>query len=87
MRIPGVKTAKLAARRLRSRQHGLGVILGYHRIGDSSWDPFGLCVSPGNFSEQVDVIRREARAVPLAQLVQESARGRGPRQGPGLDLR
>lgn len=39
------------------------LVLLYHRIADPSHDPLGLCVSPRNFGEQMDVLRLRAVAL------------------------
>jgi peptidoglycan/xylan/chitin deacetylase (PgdA/CDA1 family) len=56
-------------RRLRSRLRGGAIILGYHRVASSDRDPFGLCVSAGNFAEHLEVLSRALRPIPLAALV------------------
>ena len=45
------------------------VILRYHRIADVAADPYGLCVSPERFSEQLALIRRNAVPMQLRELV------------------
>ena len=49
-------------------------ILMYHRIADSSSDPWQLCVSPEHFAEQLDVLRRHARVVPVAEIATDGDR-------------
>jgi len=44
------------------------LVLLYHRIADGRCDPFGLAVSPKNFSEQMAVLANMGCAVPLRQL-------------------
>lgn len=72
MRLPGLGRLRRALRRVRNRP--AGVILLYHRIAGADEDPWGLAVSPGHFAEQMDVLRRSARAVPLARMT-EAPRG------------
>jgi peptidoglycan/xylan/chitin deacetylase (PgdA/CDA1 family) len=47
------------------------VILLYHRIADSEADPLGLCVSPANFAEQIELVRD--RVVPIDDIAAGSA--------------
>ena len=74
MRIPGLKTAKLTARRLLGRLRSGAVILGYHRISDDPWDPFDLGVGVERFREQMAVLVERARVVELERLVEDRAR-------------
>lgn len=47
---------------------GPPTILMYHRVAVERSDPWGLCVSPRNFAEQLDVLSTHASVLPLAQL-------------------
>lgn len=76
MRIPGLKSAKSIAHRLRDRLFPGGIILMYHRIADSECDPWGNCVSPQNFREQLDVINRHAEPQSLHNLTTQLVYGR-----------
>jgi peptidoglycan/xylan/chitin deacetylase (PgdA/CDA1 family) len=84
MRIPGLKTAKLMGRWLRSRAVGGGVILGYHCVADSALDPYSLCVSPLHFAEQLEVLRKHAYLIRLQELVGAIQVGRIPRRAVAL---
>ena len=44
------------------------IILLYHRVADVTQDPFELCVTPGNFSEHMDVLRAIGNPISLSQL-------------------
>jgi peptidoglycan/xylan/chitin deacetylase (PgdA/CDA1 family) len=65
----GVKTARQAARWLRSRWGQQLLILGYHRVADLAVDPFALAVRPAHFAEQMAVLRRAAHPVALADAL------------------
>lgn len=68
MKLPGRRKARLAWRWARSRLGDRAVILGYHRVDDDVRDPYGLRVSPRHFEEHLEVLRRRARPLPLAEL-------------------
>lgn len=64
--------AKTAARPLR-RALGLGGrpragVLMYHRVAQEISDPWGLCVTPENFAQQMEVIARAHAHIDLAAL-------------------
>ena len=46
------------------------MILAYHRIAETTWDPFGLCVSPAMFRKQMELIREKRLPVSLRQLAE-----------------
>jgi peptidoglycan/xylan/chitin deacetylase (PgdA/CDA1 family) len=58
----------------RSRGQG-GVILMYHRVVRSLLDPWRLCLSPENFNEQLEALRRHRTVLPLAELASRVASG------------
>jgi peptidoglycan/xylan/chitin deacetylase (PgdA/CDA1 family) len=62
--------ARLGAvgRRVRGLFGPRALILLYHRIADESSDPFRLCVSPRNFEEHLQAIRRVGRPLSLVAL-------------------
>jgi peptidoglycan/xylan/chitin deacetylase (PgdA/CDA1 family) len=57
------------ARRRRPRQQSGPLILLYHRIVEREPDPLGVCVSPRNFVQQLDVLRTTREVVPLPEIV------------------
>ena len=69
MRIPGRKGLGIAFRWARSRFQGRALILGYHRIAPSDFDPYDLCVSPENFRQQLEEMLSFAKPIRLSQLV------------------
>lgn len=54
------------------------VILMYHRIVRTELDPWGMCVSPENFSEQLGSIRRVATPMSLVDFVRARESGALP---------
>jgi peptidoglycan/xylan/chitin deacetylase (PgdA/CDA1 family) len=80
MRIPGLKRLKMATRWLRSRVVGGALILGYHRVAEDDRDPYGNCVSPQHFAEQLAVLRQSTRVMRLHELVLGLQHGRVPRK-------
>jgi peptidoglycan/xylan/chitin deacetylase (PgdA/CDA1 family) len=46
-----------------------GLILGYHRIAHTSWDPLGLCVHPAHFRQHLEVLLDLCTPVSLQTLV------------------
>ena len=78
------KVGKLASSLRRIAARALGredpIILMYHRVADSSLDPWDLAVHPKRFAEQMDVLRRARSPVPLDWLVAEIVAGRRPRR-------
>lgn len=55
-----------------------GVILAYHRIGKRDPDPFRLFVSGENFAAHMEVLRRHATPMTLADMRAALVRGRVP---------
>jgi peptidoglycan/xylan/chitin deacetylase (PgdA/CDA1 family) len=80
MRIPGLKTARLTARRLLERSRSGVVVLGYHRVSDDLWDPFGIGVRVRHFMEQMEVLAQVALPARLEDLVGPRARSPPPRR-------
>lgn len=70
MRLPGAKTAKTFSRVLRARILGGALILGYHRVSTVENDVYQVCVSPENFSGQMQALRAYAYPISLSKLVQ-----------------
>ncbi len=50
------------------------LVLCYHRVTTAVADPWGLCVSPDRFNQQMEVLRLHAEPLPLAELVARAAR-------------
>ncbi len=58
---------------------GKTLILMYHRVADVEADPWGLCVTPQHFREQLEVLRKSYRVIRLKELTDELASGTIPR--------
>lgn len=69
MRTPGKKTLQRLVRPLMSTLRPGGLILGYHRIADASWDPLRLCVHPLHFRQHLEVLLDLCKPVSLQTLV------------------
>lgn len=59
-----------------SDHSGRGLVLLYHRVAETTEDPYGLCVTPDHFSQQLEYLRRHAEIVPLVALVERPGRRR-----------
>lgn len=78
MRIPGKKFLRQSAYWARSRFGTGALILGYHRVGETVDDVYSIAVHPQFFAEQLAILRRFARPIPLDALVQGLQVGRLP---------
>lgn len=79
--MPGSRALRRSLRWLRSRFRPRALVLGYHRVADEPHDPFGLCVSPARFEQQLEVLARRARPLPLGELLRAARHGQLPRRG------
>lgn len=82
--VPLVRAARTAVDRLRPLVVPGPAILVYHRIAEESFDPWGLAVSPGNFSDQLEWIARYRTILPLGDFAELHQRGRLPRNAIAL---
>lgn len=48
----------------------------YHRVARVSFDPWELCVSPENFEQQLDVLSKRNKVIPLDELIDQLKKGR-----------
>ncbi len=55
-----------------------GLILMYHRVAEVDSDPWGLCVSPRHFSEQMEVLKEYGTPLDLSRFVQALRGGHLP---------
>jgi peptidoglycan/xylan/chitin deacetylase (PgdA/CDA1 family) len=56
----------------------MAAILLYHRVAEVNLDPFGLCIAPDVFREQLRFLRDRCHPMPLQQLVGSVKRGCAP---------
>jgi peptidoglycan/xylan/chitin deacetylase (PgdA/CDA1 family) len=80
MRIPGLKTLKLAGRWLRSRFVNGAIILGYHSVSETPSDPYSLGITPQHFAEQLEVLRKDGQLLSLQELLRALREGHVPRR-------
>ncbi|MBD2387217.1 polysaccharide deacetylase family protein [Cylindrospermum sp. FACHB-282] len=55
-----------------------GLILMYHRIAEQDIDPWSLCVTPENFSEQLAILQQYTQPMSLQELAQAQQAGKIP---------
>jgi peptidoglycan/xylan/chitin deacetylase (PgdA/CDA1 family) len=77
MRFPGYKTAAQISKVIKSWVFPGAVILGYHRIASPQVDVFASSVSPENFYQQMEVLKRMADPQPMHGLVSKAQGGEG----------
>jgi peptidoglycan/xylan/chitin deacetylase (PgdA/CDA1 family) len=73
---------KVVPRTVRRLRRCAPLVLAYHRVGASRWDPLGLRVSPQHFAEQLEVLVTRRSPVPLEEIVA----GDAPRDGVAVTL-
>lgn len=73
-----VKRAKKAFNKVQRKFTTRGLILMYHRVDNISCDPWGISVSPENFSEHLQVLKTEANVIRLEELVRFQKQGNIP---------
>lgn len=78
MRI-SIGRARKWARRVAGRLGPKGVILMYHRVAEAASDPWGLCVSPKNFAEHLEVLRARVNPLRIQELTEAVRSHRVPR--------
>lgn len=77
--MPGSRKARAVMHAARYRLARPPLILLYHRICHLENDPWGIGVSPEHFGEQLEVLRRHHRVIPLAELLRSLDSGGVPR--------
>ena len=81
MSLLEVGRLKSILRRVRASLRCRVVILMYHRVFKTSSDPWGLCVSPRHFAEQLEHLRRHYSLLSLHKLVSSLRDARLPKRG------
>jgi peptidoglycan/xylan/chitin deacetylase (PgdA/CDA1 family) len=51
----------------------------YHRVAEETFDPWGLAVSPGHFTEQAEWLARNRKVLPLVEFADAHREGKLPR--------
>ncbi len=59
-------------------------VLMYHRVYETSVDPWGTCVSPANFDQQMEYLSRRHTVLSVSRLVGLLAAGRLPKRAVAL---
>lgn len=77
---PATGTAHRLLDRVAQRLRAGAIILAYHRIAEPAVDPWQLAVSPGNFADQLQMLTRQYRPVPLRRIVRAGRLERPPRR-------
>jgi len=75
MRVPGRKIARRAMRPLARTLFPGAVVLGYHRVADTAWDPLELAISRERFAAQLAVLRELREIISLVELAARQAAG------------
>jgi peptidoglycan/xylan/chitin deacetylase (PgdA/CDA1 family) len=75
MRIPGRKFVRRALRPISKALFPGAIVIGYHRVADSEWDPLGLTVKPANFESQLDILQDLRDVVTVGELALRHAAG------------
>ncbi len=80
MRIRGLGRVRVVGKKIRNRLSPGVLILVYHRIANLTSDPQRLCVSPENFSGQLEVIEKVSRPISLKTLREHLRVGEVPKK-------
>jgi peptidoglycan/xylan/chitin deacetylase (PgdA/CDA1 family) len=65
---------------IRSLFPSVGIILMYHRVAEIQPDPWGLCVTPNNFAQHMQVLKKFGCPLNLGELSQYVKNDRLPRR-------
>lgn len=68
MKIRSITKIRYARRWFKNRFEHRSLILLYHRVAEVSLDPWMLCVSPRNFADHLEVIRKYNLPISLREL-------------------
>jgi peptidoglycan/xylan/chitin deacetylase (PgdA/CDA1 family) len=70
MRVHGLKTIRHITNWLHSRVTNFVLVLGYHRVAQTEFDPYELCIRPNHFAEHLDVLRCKTDVIDIKTLQQ-----------------
>ncbi|HEX6313905.1 MAG TPA: polysaccharide deacetylase family protein [Gemmatimonadaceae bacterium] len=76
MRMPGTRWMRQRFRAARARRRPHVAILGYHRVSESTWDPFDLAITPSRLGAHLAFLAAHARPISLEQAARELSAGR-----------
>ena len=80
MKVPGSGKFSRTLQKVQKRLAPKALILMYHRVGEADLDPWGLCVTPQHFAEQLEVLQKYSYPISLQQLAQAHREGKIPRR-------
>lgn len=86
MLSPKIRWVRRAVKRTLKRFSSRAAILMYHRVAPKGVDPWGLCVTPEHFAQQLEVIRRRGSPVRLRELAEALRTGRVPDRAVAVTL-
>jgi peptidoglycan/xylan/chitin deacetylase (PgdA/CDA1 family) len=55
------------------------LILGYHRVAETNWDPYRLCIHPANFLQHLQILMSRFKPVSLRTLAENLREGKDVR--------
>ena len=78
--LKALRTPLVRGRRAWRRRHERhGVIVAYHRVAETRFDPWQLCVAPKHFAQHLEAFAEFADIVPLREFGERLTAGRGTR--------
>lgn len=78
--LKALRTPLVRGRRAWRRRHERhGLIVAYHRVAETRFDPWQLCVAPKHFAEHLEAFAKFADIVPLREFGERLTAGRGTR--------
>jgi peptidoglycan/xylan/chitin deacetylase (PgdA/CDA1 family) len=73
-----LKSVQKTIQQCKNRFTPKALILAYHRVAELKPDPWSLCVTPGHFSEHLEVLQKQFNPMKLRKLVQGLDKGKFP---------
>jgi len=80
MNIPLSGKLRRKVEQFQKRFASKGLILMYHRVAEVELDPWGLCVTPQHFAQQLEVLQKSYQPLSLKQLLQSHRDGNIPQR-------